>query len=179
MIGNAADSTISFGSVPHPISDVLDIIRHEMLLQTDQVFLWQKNFDAPMDLRLYVAVRVGNIKPFSNQSQTVATSKGMQENQAMNLQAQLVIDIFSRDIGALLRKEEVFMALRSNYSQGKQHAGGFYIAPLPTSFVDLSGLERSAIPYRFTAQVALHYKITKASQVDYYSSFSKTVLSED
>jgi hypothetical protein len=147
-----------------------DIIRTEMQLASDQVYLWDQKINIPPDSRLYVVVGILSCKPFGS-TRTYNGSSGFIEQLSVNFQATLSVDIFSRNSDARDRKEEVILALHSTYSQYQQEANGFFIAPLSTGFNNLSSLEGAAIPYRFNISVQIQYKMLKAKSVDYYDTY--------
>ena len=151
---------------------VCEIIQTELDLAQDRVYLWDQKIMQPTDSGLYVAVSVLNCKPFANTNSHAATS-GLNSNQSLNMFAQLQIDVISRSSLARTRKEAVLLALNSDYAQQQQEANGFFIGKLPAGgqFVNLSGQDGAAIPYRFSIQVGLQYFYTITRAVDYINSF--------
>jgi hypothetical protein len=87
--------------------------------------------------------------------------------------AQLQVDIISRDTEARDRKEEVILALNSNYARTQQAANSFNIGALPpgAQFVNLSEQDGAAIPYRFSIPVAIQYFFTKTTAVASFGTF--------
>lgn len=161
-----------------PLERFCDIIRTEMDLEDDQVYLWDQKIKPLPDQRLYVTVGVASVKPFSNTRNLVPNGSVLNEVLSTNVKATLSIDITSRGPDARDRKEEVVLALNSIYSQQQQEAFGFYIAPISTSFTNLSVLDGAAIPYRFNISVALQYKVTKTKAVPFYDTFTDTVTTD-
>jgi hypothetical protein len=155
----------------NPLLLLASIVQSELALEDDQVYLWDQKIDIPPDSRLYVALAMVSCKPFSNDRSMRGDSKGLYEDQSTNFQATVQLDIFSRSTEARDRKEEVVMAFNSTLSQQTQEANGFYIAPVPSSFNNLSQIEGAAIPYRFTISVAIQYKVTKTKAVPYFGTF--------
>lgn len=158
--------------VQSALSWLCQIIREELDLDDDQVYLWDQKLFIPSDSRLYVAVGTVSCKPFANTREYVPVEDGgLNCLQSTNFLLTASIDIISRGVDARDRKEEVLMSLKSDYSQGVQQAYGFYVAPLTSSFLNLSEVDGAAIPYRFKLLAALQYKITKTKSVDYYDDF--------
>jgi hypothetical protein len=95
--------------------------------------------------------------------------------------ATLSIDIISRSTQALLRKEEVLMALNSNYSEYQQEANSFYIGRLPVGaqFVNLSQIDGAAIPYRFNISINMQYFSRRIKPVDYFDEFSEVAVTTE
>jgi hypothetical protein len=153
------------------------ILKREMSLSADQIYLWDQKINLPIDQRLYVAVGVLSCKPFANIRKMVPGTGGILTEQLfVNMHATLSVDIISRGPDARDRKEEVILALKSTYSQQVQEANGFYVATLPSGFQNLSEIDGAAIPYRFNISVAIQYQVTKTATVDRYETFTKSVI---
>lgn len=155
-----------------------DVIRTEMNLDADQVWIYNQKVDIPPDDRLYVVVSILNCKPFSNINKMIPTDSGLEEKQMTNFYANLSVDILSRSTEARDRKEEIILALHSVYAQQMQEAHGFSIARLSNAFANISDVEGSAIPYRFNITVGIQYLVTKQKEVDYYDTFENSVITE-
>lgn len=162
-----------------PIEWVCDILKREMSLLNGQVYLWDQKINIPPDNAIYIAVGVQSCKPFSNTFDHTSNGDGLLESQSTNFMATLSIDILSQGPDARDRKEEVILALRSHYARQVQESYGFYIAGLSSSFVNLSSIEGTAIPYRFNIAVNIQYKVVKEKQISYYDTYSKSVVTED
>lgn len=168
--GAQVSKLVSVGSA---VQLFCDIIRTEMGLNNNQVYLWDQKFDIPTDDRLYIPVSVIRCKPFGNTNKWDDASL-----QSVNMHATLGVDILSRSIEALNRKEEVILALNSDYSRQQQAANSFYVGQISTEFVNLSIVDGAAIPYRFNISVALQYFFTKVSDVPYYDTFTDEIETE-
>jgi hypothetical protein len=92
--------------------------------------------------------------------------------------AVLDLDIISRGPDARDRKEEVVMAFNSTYAQQQQEINSFYIGKLPpgAKFINLSEIDGAAIPYRYRISTVLQYTVTKTTPIQYYSSFSDSII---
>lgn len=157
--------------IASPIELVCDIIQNEMGLSQGRVFLYNQKIFQPVDQGLFIAVGIVHCKPFGN-TRSYSSTSGLDQLQSVNMQALINIEIISRSTDALERKEEVIMALKSLYAQQQQELNSFYIAPITTGFQNLSFLDASSIPYRFSISTMINYMMTKQSAVPYYSSFS-------
>lgn len=155
---------------------VCDIIRNELGLANDQVYVYNQKFIVPNDSRMYVSVAVLSLKSFGNSRPVVGSVDDLNVVQSVNMQGTLDIDIMSRSEDALNRKEEVLMSLNSMYSESQQELNSFYIAPLTTAFVNLSELDGSAIPYRFRLGVNIQYMISKTKPVSFFDDFADPSL---
>jgi len=154
------------------------IIKEGMDLEDDQIYLWDQKINIPPDNRLYVAVSVLNCKPYSLIRSYQDVGDDFSETITTNMLANVNVDIMSRGKDARDRKEEVILALGSTYSTMVQERNAMRIGRISNSFVNLSQLEGSAIPYRFNIGVSLQYKVSKTKAVDYYDTFTDTVTTE-
>lgn len=163
-------------AIMSPLQLFCDVIKNEMDLDDDQVYIYNQKYNIPTDDRLYIAIGVLFCKPFGNSSRF---SGDGDEELSANFQATLSVNILSRGLDALNRKEEIVLALRSVYAQQQMEVNSFYIAPLPGNFVSLSEEDGSAIPFRFNISVAIHYFVKKAKGVEYYDDFeSSSIVTE-
>jgi len=175
-LGAIASSQIMVGT---PLLLFCDIIQKELGLANGRVYLWDQKIMQPTDSGLYVAVSVLSCKPFANtNSFNGATGDAIQ---SVNMYALLQVDIISRGPEARDRKEEVILALESNYAQSQQEGNSFYIGKLPpgSQFVNLSNQDGAAIPYRFNISVALQYFFVKTKAVPYYDDFSAVAVTTE
>lgn len=157
--------------VDSPIQLMCDIIQNQMGLSPGQVYVYNQKINIPTDNKIYIAVGVISCKPFSNSNKSYGVGSGFQSIQSTNFQATLSVDILSKSIDALNRKEEIILALMSQYSETQQELNGFYIAKISSAFVNLSEIDGAAIPYRFNISINIQYQITKTQPVDYFDSF--------
>lgn len=156
-----------------------DVIQTDMDLDDGQVYLWDQKIDIPTDSRLYIAIAVMSCKPFGNSNRPDSSGSGLDAEQFASFMATLSVDILSRGPEARDRKEEVILALKSNYAQSQQEANSFYIAPLSTAFTNLSEVDGAAIPYRFNISVNLQYAVKKSQAISYYDDFADVAVVTD
>lgn len=153
-----------------------DVIQQGMGLANGRVYLWDQKIMEPTDYGLFIPIQILSCKPFGNTRQYLPITGGFQEVQSTNFQATLSVDIKSRGPEARDRKEEVIMALRSNYAEQQMELNSFFIAKLSSGFVDLSLVDGAAIPYRFNITVNIQYAVTKLNAVSYYDTFPGPTL---
>lgn len=148
-----------------------DIIQNQLGLANGRVYLWDQKMQIPTDAGLYIAVSVMSCKPFAN---TNAPDGNGNSVQSANMYAQLQIDVTSRDSEARDRKEEVLLAVASDYAAQQMSANSFYIGKLPpgSQFVNLSSPDGAAIPYRFNITMALQYYFVKTQATPYFNQFA-------
>jgi hypothetical protein len=119
-------------------------------------------------------VSVPICKPFASTKTNDGSGSGLNSVQTLNMMAQIDIDIISRGPDARDRKEEVIMALNSNYSQAQQEINSFYVGKIPAGsrFMNLSMVDGTAIPYRYKISVNIQYTVSKTIAVPYFNTFS-------
>lgn len=162
-----------------PLGLVANIIKQGMGLQEDQVIIYNQKYDVPNDARIHISVGFLTLKPFANSSKFEEVSGVMSTIQSTNFSGIVDLDIMSRDMQAMDRKEEMLMTLNSQYSQQLQSANNFNIALLPTNFINLNSEEGPAIPYRFKTSVAIQYLVSRVTPVDYYDDFDPEEITID
>lgn len=166
-------------SVMNPTLLVCDIIQSELALAQGRVYLWDQKIGKSTDSGLYVVVGVLSAKPFASGRKYDGSGPGLNQITSANFQATLSIDIMSRGPDARDRKEEIILALESNYSQSQQELNSFYIARISSAFQNLSEEDGSAIPYRFNISVMIQYSVKKTKAVSYYNTFPTTGIITD
>jgi len=168
QVGQIGVGQILVGS---PLFLFCDIIQTYMGLSPGRVYLWDQKIFQPTDSGLYVAVSAPIVRPFANTTQYNG-SAGLVAQQSVNVMATLEIDAISRDSEARDRKEEIVLALYSDYSIKQQEANSFTIGRLPPSggFKNLSMVDGAAIPYRYKISVNVQYSFVKSVDVDYFDN---------
>lgn len=186
-IVRVTDSAMSPATADLPIlvGDALtlfmQILKQEMGLAGDRVRLYNQKIFKPTDAGLSIAVGVISCKPFGNTNRFAGAEYDAAAEQSVNMLATLSINAISRDLSALRRKEEIIMALASQYAETQQERNSFYIGRLPVGgqFVNLSEIDGAAIPYRFQLAVNIQYFARKTQAVPYFDTFqTPTVLTD-
>lgn len=174
-----ATATILVGT---PLLLVCEIIQREMGLSPGRVWIWDQKIRQPQDSDIWIAISMPRCKPFSNINRPASIEDaGLNSQQAVNMHALLDIDICSRGPGARDRKEEVILALGSTYCEQQMQKNSFYVAKLPAhgSFVDISELDGTAIPYRYRISVAMQYMVNKVQPDQYFDTFEELTVVTD
>ena len=91
--------------------------------------------------------------------------------QSVNVMARVGIDILSRGTSARDMKDQVLLALNSDYAEAQMGLNSFFLGKGPTSFVNLSQVDGAAIPYRFHIELNVQYAVTKSTLVPYFDTF--------
>lgn len=169
-LGAIATAQILVGD---PLLLFCDVIQNQLGLAVGRVYLWDQKIPEPNDAGLYVAVSVISCKPFASRNLPDGSGSGLNSGQSVSMYAQLQVDVISRDTEARDRKEEVILAIDSDYARQQMAANSFYIGKLPpgSQFVNLSGQDGAAIPYRFNISIALQYVFVKTQAVQYFNNF--------
>lgn len=165
--GNQATAEILIGP---PLFLLCDIIQKEMDLTSGRVYLYDQKINQPSDSGLYIAITSLSCKVFANSNQHKTSTDDLSSIQSVNLNNLLSIDIISRGPEARDRKEELILALNSDYSIQQQELNSFNIGRIPAGsiFVNLSNIDGAAIPYRYNISVNVQYSYKKIKAVDYY-----------
>lgn len=167
-LGVTANAVVLVGDI---MRFVCDIIQTEMQLASDRVWIWDQKIFKPQDSGPFVVVGITSCKPFGNTNKNAADDTELTGIQSINMRATLFIEIISRDTSALERKEEILMALNSNYSEQQQERNSFRVFPITPNFINLSEVDGAAIPYRFNLSVNVMYMVTKTQAVEYFDTF--------
>lgn len=167
-LGATASAQIMIGTA---LMLFADILQTQLGLDNNHIYFWDQKIMQPTDNGLYIAISNKLNRPFSNQNTFDGTTNS--QIQVVNMMATLDLDIISRDTTALMRKEEVLMALFSNYSLQQQFANSFTIGRLPpeAQFLNLSQLDGAAIPYRYRISINIQYAQTKITTTPYFDNF--------
>lgn len=160
-----------FVSVLPTLELFCDVIRTEMGLDPDQVYIYNQKISPIVDSRLYIAVGINSDKYFGNTNKFEPTIAGMDEVQTVNCMSNLSLDIVSRNDDARNRRSEIVLALNSKYSQNQQELNSFNIGKIPGVFTNLSKEEGAAIPFRFNINVNVQYFEKKVRPVAYFDVF--------
>jgi len=158
---------------------ICGLLRGYMVLERDQVVVYNQKWKIPADDRLYITV--ASLGPEKQYGATVdlhdsADESALVEDIAIASQEMIGIDIYSRSQEAIQRKEEVMMALASTAMQQLCEQWAIKVARIPLTFVDTSGLEATARLNRFHLAFAVLRTRTRSSVVQFYDTFQKPKL---
>ncbi len=174
VVDSTGKSAVLDVFVGTPLHLLADIIQRQLGLPAGRVWLWDQKVIMPTDYDMFVVIGESMVKPFGSANYFDAASDS--QVISTNCYAEAQIDIYSRGPEARDRKEEVILALASNYAETQQELNNFHIAKLPNSFNNLSVLEYdsgTAIPYRFTITVGIQYQVKRISSTQYFDDFDE------
>lgn len=161
---------------------IVNILKQELNLDNNAVFVANQNKKIPNDKNLYISVGMVDSQIISNtrglEKDGLTDAKTVQQIQAReNIQ----IDLFSADNNALIRRGEILMALNSIYSVQQQELNQFKIFQIPQGFVNTSSAEGGSQINRFTIIIACFVWYKKTNTLtgnDYYDNFDTRVDDE-
>ena len=160
---------------------LINILKEELALLDDQIWIRNQNKVIPNDNKLYVIVGLSDAMMMSVTNESVSVPEGLNEVQKIVMRENIQIDILSRDIQAVQRRYEVIAALRSVYAQQVQELNEFKIFKFSQSFINSSDAEGGSNINRFTIVIPCHtwYRKEKLiSGYDYYDDFKTRVDDE-
>ena len=157
---------------------VLDIIKQQMQLTDEQIWIFNQNIKIPNTKGLFVVVGFDDASGgiISNTNTVVSTEAGMTEEQRVVARVGIRVDILSRDNSALNRKFEILQAIKSVYSQQQQEKNSFKIFGLPSLFANTSSAEGGSMLNRFTIIIICHAWqlkeiVLNSTNGDFYTEF--------
>ena len=157
------------------MNSTLDVIQqilvNQMNIPQSRVFAYNSNVDLPQDTSLFIPLFYVERKPFSNNTKYVSTSGGVEEHQNTNMVEDVIISLMSVDTSARDRVQDVFMALKSYYSQDLQAKNKLHISFIGEAY-DKSFLEETSMLNRFDIKIRIFRAYEKINSVDYYDKFS-------
>lgn len=164
---------------------LVDIIKSEMSLANNNVFVATQNKQISNDTSLYVTVRLVDAPIYANNRKTVKNGDiNADVEQAVYVKENMQIDVFSASNLAITRRYEILLALNSVYSIQKQEEEEFKIFQVPVNFVNSSGAEGGSEIYRYTATISCFRTYRKSTNIteitgDYYNDFDTRVDDKD
>lgn len=145
---------------------IVDILAHEMDLNSQNVWVRDQNFKIPNTKDLFIVAGMVDSKVISVNKQEVPVTSpinSLNEKMMVVTRDNIQIDIFSITTEAITRRWEILAALASTYSVQKQEENQFKIFRLPTNFVNSSGAEGGSNLNRFSLTIACHVWYRKES----------------
>jgi hypothetical protein len=157
------------------------ILLEEMCLKPDHVNLYDQKWVIPPLDDMFIVLEYRNGIPIGNNNyfDTSCPDGIPREVQLVNKLEKIVVRVFSRTDEAMYRKDEVSMALMSQYSQFIQESYSFSIARIMPD-IDLSELEGTAMLKRYDIEVSVYAWYKKIKKANYIvPPFNIQVTAED
>lgn len=161
-----------------PIKIIGDIIKNNMVLTDDQIFIYNQDFKIPPTKGMFILLQYNTSQPYSAVNKFMPAAiglEGAEESISITMKEDYTINIISKNDEARQRKEEILMALNSNYSQDQQGLYQFQIAKISNSFVNVSELEGAGMLNRFAINISLLAHYNKTIDTAYYDDFTNQI----
>ena len=160
-----------------PIKIIGDILKNGMALNNEQIYIYNQDFKIPETSGLFVLLQYNNSVNYSSTNQFVSEGAGeAQENISMLTKENYTINVISKNDEARQRKEEVVMALNSNFSQNQQGLHQFQIAKISNGFINVSELEGAGMLNRFAINIDCTGFYNKINNITFYDDFTNQIL---
>ena len=150
-----------------PLRLVCDIIANGLGLATDQVMIYNQQFNIPSDNRLYITVGILTSKPYA-----ISRAKDPDVPLSMAQEVSIDINIFGPTDTVIESKDQLPLVFQGTYSKNQQSFNEFFIADLPTVINNLNYLEGPSQQYRYLLQYRMYYTTVSTLSIDYFDSFS-------
>jgi hypothetical protein len=157
------------------------IIIHELEIDEKRVMIFNQKWTIPSYEHMFVVLECQPSQTISSKNFTKDNTETgeFEEIQELNLREHINIQLFSRNMEAMTRKEEVVAALSSIYAQQLQAQYAFKILNRNPSIEDLSLLEGAAQLFRYDIPVIMSTWYQKKKKVDFYDQFPVQVNMND
>ncbi|GHU26634.1 hypothetical protein FACS1894152_1670 [Bacilli bacterium] len=163
-----------------PIIVILDLIADFMNLDEEHCYLYNQNWQIPRDKSICVVGSLGNTRVLANNKHYVHTSDGsLREQLVIRERQEITIDVFSYDLEALNRKEEILFALNTDKAQNTMEKSGFSCSEIPQSWTQLNEQDGDKILYRFTISFYIFCGRTWMDETDYMVGSDLRIIKDD
>lgn len=164
-----------------PIIILRDIIKTQLSLTDQDLWLYNQDFKIPQTSGLFVVLEKVNSTTFANNNRFVEndTEDGINEVQTINNQDKIAIELFSKDRTAQTRQDEVKMALNSYFARQQYEIYQFRVAKINNPFINISAAEGTGMLSRFRLTVTVLSWTERIAAVPFYdSNFTATVKTD-
>lgn len=160
------------------VSIVREIVKDQLSLTEDQIWIYNQRVKIPDTKGLFVAVsRVGS-KIYANNSSYIGNTTDLVEDQFVANLETISIDALSQDTSALEYYPDILMSLRSTKAQQEAEKYGMRFDSIPFSTSDLSTQEGTSMIYRINISFPVYRTYYTSRTIDYYDSFSNNIISD-
>lgn len=159
------------------IKIVCDIIKNQLGLSDDQIWIYNQKRDIPTDDKMYVVVSFDDEETFGTNIHTKPKDDGLEEEIWMNVKTNISINTFSAGASARLRKYDILAAMKSIYSVQQQEKYNMQIAKIPKVFTDASFATPSQRLFSYHYEYSIMHVEKVTNDVDYYNNFSRADMS--
>jgi hypothetical protein len=159
-----------------PDKILCDIIQTAMGLADGRVVAYSQNFDAPKDANIYVVVATGPTRVIGSSKRFNPSTN--EEEKCISIAQTFNVEITSKNRDALNRKEEIVVALRSDYAQTKMEENQIAIFRTP-QILDLSFIEGASSLHRYRIPVIIHLVKRYSNAVNYIDKYQNTEVLDE
>ena len=160
------------------VSIVRDIIKDQLSLSDDQIWIYNQRVKIPDTKGLFISISRLGSKVYANNSSYVGTDNSLDEKQYVANLETITIDLISEDTSAIEYYPDVLMALRSTKSQSIAETYGMRFDSIPFSTSDLSSPEGASMIYRINITFPVYRTYYVSNSVDYYDDFSNNIIGD-
>lgn len=147
-----------------------DVIKNQLSLASDQIWIYNQKINIPKDSRLYVIVsQVSAVQYAAGKKHLFSPTVSSTTHQ--HTQETIRIELLSSGTSAIDRAQEVVGALSSDYAEELANANGLRFARIPASVTDTSFLEVTQQLFRTTIEVKVLRAYTQTKTANYYDKF--------
>lgn len=157
---------------PETASIVASLLRTQMGLKEDQVFIENQEHNLPNDSRLYLSVEILGDHVFAgNATQSADVDDNLVETTTTNTMEMVQISLFSRSIEARTRRLEATASFASQLAQQLAEKYNLSFARIPSAFVNASVTEGPARLNKYVATINVLRGYSFQKPVEYYDNF--------
>ena len=160
------------------VSIVRDIIKDQLSLTEDQIWIYNQRIKIPDTKGLFVAISRLGSKIYANNSSYTGSTEELVEDQFVSNLETISIDAISQDTSALEYYPDILMALRSTKAQREAEKHGMRFDSIPFSTADLSSPEGTSMIYRINIRFPVYRTYNKSTAIDYFDSFSNNIIND-
>lgn len=157
------------------LSLIREILLHELCIKPERIVIYNQKFIIPKSPGMMIYIEPKSA-PIAISTRYLMDSSN-NEHQDSNWLEEISVEIYSRDIEALQRKEEVAMALYSIFSQQVQEKNSFKIFR-NKRIIPINEIEGAARLYRFDIECRVQSWYTKTKVAEFFDSFNVNILDE-
>jgi len=159
------------------LKTVCDIIKNQLGLQEDQIWIYNQKVNIPTDKKLYVVVSFDDEEVFGANLHPKTQEEGLDEETWINVRTNISINTFSSGTECLVRKYDIIGAMRSVYSLQKQEKLNMQISRMPRVFMDASFATPTERLFSYHYEYSIMHVRKVTHKVDYYDDFSRADMS--
>lgn len=160
------------------VSIVRDLIKDDLSLSDDQIWIYNQRIKIPDTKGLFVSVSRVACKVYANNSAYVGSTVALTEDLAVSTLETISVDLMSQDTSALENYPNVLMALRSTKAQSVAEKYGMRFDSIPFSVNDVPSIEGTSMLFRIEINFPVYRTYKSTKDIDYYDTFSNNIISD-